>query len=75
MKYAGFAICLDNTDYTVSLELRKIYPILEPYSNDPTGYLRIVDESGEDYLYPDEWFETVSFGKKLESRLLETLAA
>lgn len=31
MKIIGYALCLDNTDYTVSLEIRKIYPIVEPY--------------------------------------------
>jgi hypothetical protein len=44
-----FAICLDNEGYEGSLELRKIYQVLPPESNDPKGYIRIVDESREDY--------------------------
>ena len=43
-----FAICLDNKDYEASLELRKIYQVSSPESNDPDGYIRIIDESGED---------------------------
>ena len=46
-----FAICLDNEGYETSLELRKIYQVLAPETNDPKGYIRIVDESGEHYLY------------------------
>ena len=46
-----FAICLDNEGYEASLELRKIYQVLPPEDNDPKDYVRIVDESGEDYLY------------------------
>jgi len=45
-------ICLDNSDYEVSLERRKIYVALPDVKAERAGYLRIVDESGEDYLYP-----------------------
>lgn len=44
-----FAICLEG--YEASLALRKIYEVLVPEDKDPKGYIRIVDESGEDYLY------------------------
>lgn len=75
MKVTGFAICLNNEGYGVSLELHKIYAIIAPYPNDPDGYTRIVDESGEDYLYPADWFETVNLGTKLEARLLQSHTA
>jgi hypothetical protein len=45
-------ICLDNSDYEVSLERLKIYVALPDVKAERAGYLRIVDESGEDYLYP-----------------------
>ena len=45
-------ICLDNSGYEVSLERRKIYVALLDVKAERSGYLRIVDESGEDYLYP-----------------------
>ena len=45
-------ICLDNGGYEVSLERLKIYVALPDAKAERTGYLRIIDESGEDYLYP-----------------------
>jgi hypothetical protein len=57
----GFAICLDNEGYEASLELRKIYQVVRPEPNDPRGYIRIIDESGEDYLYNAKAFELCSF--------------
>ena len=45
-------ICLDNAGYEVSLERRKIYVALPDTKAERTGYLRIIDESGEAYLYP-----------------------
>ena len=49
-------ICLDNADYEVSLERLKIYVALPDAKAKRTGFLRIVDESGEDYLYPSQRF-------------------
>jgi hypothetical protein len=49
-------ICLDNAGYEVSLERRKIYVALSDTKAERTGYLRIIDESGEDYLYPVQRF-------------------
>jgi hypothetical protein len=49
-------ICLDNTGYEVSLERLKFYIALPNAKAGRTGYLRIVDESREDYLYPSERF-------------------
>jgi len=49
-------ICLDNAGYEVSLERLKIYVALPDAKSERAGYLRIVDESGEDYLYPCQRF-------------------
>jgi len=49
-------ICLDNAGYEVSLERLKIYVALQDAKAVRAGYLRIIDESGEDYLYPCERF-------------------
>jgi hypothetical protein len=49
-------ICLDNAGYEVSLERRKIYVALPDAKAERTGHLRIVDESGDDYLYPSHRF-------------------
>ena len=55
------AICVDNTDYPASLELRKIYRVLSDAEADRDGDLRVIDESGEDYLYPADYFVIVDF--------------
>ena len=49
-----FVICVNNKDYEASLEKWKIYPIVK--EKEIQGYVRIIDESGEDYLYPEEYF-------------------
>ena len=75
MEINGFVICLGNEAYSASLELHKVYAVAEPETNDPPEYVRVIDESGEDYLYPKAWFERVSFNSGLEARLLEDIAA
>lgn len=70
----NYALCLDNEGYEVSLELRKLYQVIEREANDPAGYLRIIDESGEDYLYPETAFEVVALAPRVAHRLAATLA-
>jgi len=52
---AKFVICLRNDD-CVDLEIRKVYPVLPDAAAARDGYLRVIDESGEDYLYPADYF-------------------
>ncbi len=52
----NFVICTENTDYEVALEPRKIYEVLSDLSAEERGFLRIIDESGEDYLFPANLF-------------------
>ncbi len=54
-----FVLCVANPGYAASLEVRKLYEYLQPLTNDPKSLIRIVDESGEDYLYPIEYFRPV----------------
>jgi hypothetical protein len=51
-----FAVCVTNEGYEASLERNKIYVVLPDAKAEKDGDLRIVDESGEDYLYPAPWF-------------------
>ncbi|HEY88653.1 MAG TPA: hypothetical protein G4N98_02820 [Thermoflexia bacterium] len=51
-----YAICIDNTGYPASLERHKLYRILADDDAIVDGDVRIIDESGEDYLYPVEYF-------------------
>lgn len=74
MNIIGFALCLENSDCG-DLELNKIYPVVESEDNDPDSYLRIIDESEEDYIYPKVMFEMVSLPTQVRERVLENLAA
>jgi hypothetical protein len=64
------AICIRNTGYEGSLELRKIYEILEDERAARDGYLRVVDEEEEDYLYPASWFVAIHLPHDVEEALL-----
>lgn len=55
----NFVLCLKNEDYAASLEPRKIYQALEDPQAQTKNFLRIIDESGEDYLYPAEYFTPI----------------
>jgi len=51
-----FAVCVNNAEYPASLELHKIYRVILDEDAASDGDLRVIDESGEDYLYPAAWF-------------------
>jgi hypothetical protein len=55
-----FVICINNGEYAGTLELRKVYEVLDGASAASRDYARIIDESGEDYLYPQSWFVPVA---------------
>ena len=65
-----FAVCVNNADYPASLELHKIYRVLPDEDAATEGDIRVVDESGEDYLYPAEYFVFVELPKSVEKSLL-----
>ncbi len=56
MKTKGFVICVNNSEYPASLELHKIYRVLPDKDAQADGDMRIIDESGEDYLFPADYF-------------------
>ena len=51
-----YVVCIRNEDYTTSLELRKIYEVMPDSDAEAHGMIRLVDESGEDYLFPRDFF-------------------
>ena len=55
-----FVVCLRNDGYPAALERHKIYRVLPDAEAAKHGDLRIVDESGEDYLYPADWFVAIA---------------
>jgi hypothetical protein len=54
-----FVVCLSNGGYPASLEVRKLYAVLADADAESQGLLRVIDESGEDYLYPASRFAAV----------------
>lgn len=54
-----FMICVDNRGYESSLEKRKLYEVLTDSAAKKHHQLRVIDESGEDYLYPEKFFAPV----------------
>lgn len=54
-----FMICIDNDSYEASLEIRKIYEVLPDRIAKRHQQIRVIDESGEDYLYPANYFAPV----------------
>lgn len=66
-----FAVCVNNADYPASLELHKIYRILPDADAESDGDLRVVDESGEDYLYPAEYFVLIELPQAVKKSLLQ----
>lgn len=53
---AQYVVCVRNTDYPASLEVRKIYQLVPDERAADRHFVRVLDESGEDYLYPERYF-------------------
>lgn len=68
-----FAVCINNDEYPASLELHKIYRVLPDEDAESDGDLRVVDESGEDYLYPAQRFILVELPQAVEKSLLQNV--
>lgn len=69
---AQFAVCVNNSSYPASLELHKIYRVLPDEDAATDGDLRVIDESGEDYLYPAEYFVAIEVPRQVQASLLQT---
>ncbi len=65
-----FVVCVRNDGYEVSLERRKIYQVLPDGDAARHGQIRIVDESGEDYLFPASYFAAIELSRPLRRALL-----
>jgi hypothetical protein len=63
-------VCIDNDGYPASLEKRKIYVVLRDAVAEKHGLLRIVDESGEDYLYPRAFFRSIALPQAVRRAVL-----
>lgn len=52
-----YAVCIDPADYAVSLQMNKTYRVLPDTEAAKHGWVRVIDETGEDYLYPAAYFK------------------
>ena len=67
-----FAVCIRNKGYEASLEVGKLYRVIPDQQAARHGYLRIIDESGEDYGYSADRFFAIDLPRPLEKALLKT---
>jgi len=65
-----FVVCIKNRGYAASLELRKLYQMLADEAAGRLHQIRVIDESGEDYLYPEEYFVAVRLPQSAEKAVL-----
>ena len=66
-----FALCVRNDDCE-DLEKRKVYQVIRDEEGVRDGYIRVVDESGEDYLYPESYFVRIQLPQEAEKALTAT---
>ncbi len=69
----GFVVCIKNDGYEVSLEPRKLYRVLADVDAEQHRQVRIVDESGEDYLYPSRLFATIELPQAVRRAVLQAV--
>lgn len=67
-----FAVCIDNKAYSDDLKVRTIYQVLPDESAAKSNYIRVVDETGEDYLYPAEYFVIIDVPLDVQKALIQT---
>ena len=66
-----FAVCINNTAYPDDLKMRTIYQVLPDESAARSNYIRVVDETGEDYLYPAELFVLINVPPEAQKALIQ----
>jgi hypothetical protein len=66
----SFAVCIDNSSYPDDLKVRTIYQVLPDESAARSNYLRVIDETGEDYLYPADLFVSIDVPSEARKALM-----
>ncbi len=67
-----FVVCIRNTNYRASLEVGKIYQVLPDSKGAQHRWIRVIDESGEDYLYPEKYFVPIEVPEPVKKVLVPT---
>jgi hypothetical protein len=68
-QYPFYALCVEQGENLASLQIGKAYKVIRPERNDPAYFFRVIDEEGEDYLYPHEWFVPVELPPSAKRKL------
>jgi hypothetical protein len=69
-----YAICIDNAEYSASLEILKLYRVVSDRQTEKDGDVRVIDESGDDYLYPANYFLQVELPRHTVRVLNKSIA-
>jgi hypothetical protein len=70
-----FVVCIKNKGYSAALELRKLYQVVADETAAKLHQIHVIDESGEDYLYPEEYFVPVQLPEAAEKAVRRAAAA
>ena len=69
----SYVLCIDNGGYPESLEVRKLYAVLPDERAAADDYIRVIDETGEDYLYPAAYFRILRLPRPIAMKLARRL--
>ncbi|MFN8453340.1 MAG: hypothetical protein U0401_01495 [Anaerolineae bacterium] len=69
-----FVVCIRNDNYQASLELRKIYQVVPDARAAEYRRIRVIDESGEDYLYPENYFVPIRLPQQAAKKIFQVAA-
>ena len=74
-EHIRFAVCINNVGYAASLELRKLYEVIDDSEAEKDAMIRVIDESGEDYLYAADRFVMAPLPASVEQAVLDATEA
>ena len=69
MRGKYFVICINNLNYEASLERWKVYEVIRDDKAKTHNHIRVIDESGEDYLFPSDFFEPIELPKNVQKAM------
>ena len=69
VKTQGFAVCMRNAGFAASLEVRKLYAVVEDPDAESNDLIRVIDESGDDYVYPARLFRRLTLPSEVQRAL------
>jgi hypothetical protein len=68
-KTQDFAVCVQNSGYSASLEVRKLYAVVDDRDAEANGLIRVIDGSGDDYVYPARLFQRLALPGEVQRAL------